>query len=200
LTENIARHEYSDVFKRHYWNFMVRGGVGFQKGKIYKDDNISFTLKPAEVFQFGWMINFALPKRFSVQTGVNFEIGYERFRYYIRENFYKENIVLNNPNDDRHFHYRSLVIPLYFCYRIPIPNKATPFFFEPKIVVDIKYMGAGFVIVNDILQSLNRNDSYPAIHLEQGTKSSYAGGKRDVLSASLVVGLGFNFFSKNREL
>lgn len=191
-----VKHNYSEIFKKRYWNFFIRPLVSFQKGNYYKDKDFSFSLKSAPGFQFGWMMNFGLPKHFAIQTGINVEVNYIHIVYSVREDFFRKNIasVFNERTDN----FLGFVLPVYLSYKIPFYNKNNNFFIEPKIGIDIKY-GSSSKVSSESYSIIDDTLLLQTAFLNKGWDNNKIGtGYR--LTASFVVGCGFNFILKNQRI
>lgn len=193
-TMNSYQHYYPDIFKKKYWNFFIRPSITFQNFQRYRYNDFSFNLKPTEGYQFGWNINIGLPKQFSIQIGVNAELSY--FDYRITGNLYGQGIMSNNNVKDIVF--IGYIVPVYVCYRIPVYNAKRNFFIEPKLGFDVTF-GASSSWTDDYYNmNWTTGTITRTVSLDKGEHNPKIGVYR--FSASIVIGIGFNFILKNQRV
>ncbi|MGB0886097.1 MAG: hypothetical protein ACPGR5_06700 [Chitinophagales bacterium] len=195
--KSVVKHNYEQIFKKRYWNFFIRPLMSIQKGVYYKDDNLLFRLNPAPGFQFGGMINFGLPKHFSIQTGLNIEVNYFSFMYRMEENYMFNNFLVDTKIS--WFNYMAYVLPIYAGYKIPFSNKKNNFFIETKLGFDLKFGGA----------SLYSSESYSGVPGDPNTKllvfltndwSNPKFGRNMQFTSSIVAAIGFNYILKDQRV
>lgn len=195
ITKELVKHDFEQIFKKTYWNFVFRPSMSIQKGVYYKDDDFLFNLKPAPDLTFGWMINIGLPKHFFIQTGINYNIKYVRYSYRLRENVFNENIEVGSRT--RFSNYNGYVLPIYTGLNIPIISLKNNFFIQPKIGLDINF---GVPVAYEGVFLSGALDDPNTEQLVFLTSYYYNPQLKPKFSASFVAGIGFNYILKDQRI
>lgn len=192
----IVIHNYSEIFKKRYWNFLIRPLVSIQKGKVYKDSEYSLSILSAPGVQFGWMINFGLPKRFSLQTGANIELNYFSYHLTMQKSNAYYSIAENQKST--YINYWAIVLPVYASYRIPVYNKKHNLFFDVKAGLDIKWGGLFGLEESSKQYDFNNNYVY-TFYVNKNLDNLKISGQNK-FSASVVAAVGVNYILKNQRI
>lgn len=194
--KQVVAHNYSEIFKKRYWNFLIRPLVSIQKGKVYQDSEYSLAIRSAPGVQFGWMMNFGLPKRFSIQSGLNVELNY--FSYHLKMQKSNSYFSISENKKATYINYWALVLPVYVSYRIPVYNKKNNLFFDIKTGLDIKWGGL-FFLEDKSLQYDYRNNYVYTFYLNKNDKNLKTSGQTK-FSTSVVAAVGVNYILKNQRI